>query len=86
MRTKEIEVWIEPNQIAGLEPDYTDTITTYTKKCGEPQYRAKLIIKMPERKVEITESQFDEAWDGGYGCTYEGLKRHLKKVLFGEQQ
>jgi hypothetical protein len=48
--------------------------------------QAKLIIELPEKKVEITESRLDEIFNGltEYSNS-EWYRARLKKVLFGER-
>lgn len=81
---KEIEVWYKmPNE-------ETNNFVCYDHEpVGRPDLqrfkKSKLIIELPEKKVEITESQLDEALkdcfaQGGY---FLG-KDELKKKLFGE--
>lgn len=68
MKTKEIDVWV-PDFIdkegLGLEDILPDT-GVYSNVCGPVleedgviYYRAKLIVEIPEKKIEITESEFD---------------------------
>jgi hypothetical protein len=68
MKTKEIDVWGYKNTLNRVFEDniMCDLFTEQEiKKFGnlklEEMYRAKLIIEIPEKKIEITESEFDEA-------------------------
>lgn len=85
-RTKEIDVWVNGSEIKKLQPDCTDSFTVYTKDCFSPSIKAKLIIELPERKVEITESMFDEAWEKfrSQGSA-DFYREEIKKKLFGDQ-
>lgn len=56
MKTKEIDCWISARHI---DMDWVQ-IPVY-KDGGSRDIKAKLLIEIPERKVEITESQFDQA-------------------------
>jgi len=55
MKTKEIDVWVRHDEID------SNGISCQTNRHDKWQLRAKLIIEIPEKKIEITESQFDEA-------------------------
>jgi hypothetical protein len=87
-RTKEIEVWVTDN-VSDVNMSQLITRNKFSSDQysigGVPCVKAKLIIELPERKVEITESQFDEAWLKAVGTTYDRDRIDLKKELFGEQ-
>jgi hypothetical protein len=80
-RVKEIDVWVCPDELIGetQEPWVTDMpVKGYTK--------AKLLIEMPERKIEITESDYDDArevWD--MDKTVAQNLTAMKKKLFKDQ-
>jgi hypothetical protein len=97
MKTKEIEVWVqskiidgELSQIIGFseahaiarkisDPAYVSLL------CGEKAIKARLIIELPEKKVEITESDLDYILRY-VGCLTDGnIKAHLKQTLFGKE-
>lgn len=61
MKTKEIDVVIYKED--GGDYDLTSYIgRSKLNEYGVNSFKAKLIIELPEKKIEITESQFDEAW------------------------
>ena len=96
MKTKEIDVWV-PNFIEedfGLECIIANT-GVYASICGDQMeedniiyYRAKLIIEIPEKKIEITESEFDKLAESYMTLNCYGVKKvyydDLKKELFGD--
>lgn len=50
--------------------------------------KVTIFHKLPERKAEISESQFDEAWEDTKICGYvtpETLVKKLKEKLFGSE-
>lgn len=67
MKTKEIECTVACNKNETLNEKnlivmFSDNeIRDFTNDKDE-LYKAKLIIEIPEQKIEITESQFDEAF------------------------
>lgn len=87
-RTKEIEVWVDKNY-ENYFPGNSLTIHSVCHVNHQP-LKAKLIIELPEKKIEITESQFDEAvkefFKGDISPMQTGVKMqsHLKQKLFGD--
>lgn len=63
-KTIEIDVWVQ-DLILSNKYEYEAFVrgesTQVKRKPSEGYLKAKLIIEIPERKIEITESQFDEA-------------------------
>jgi len=57
MKTKEIDVWV-PEEFFNKEFDCF--YVTTTKR--DDKLKAKLIIEKPEKKIEIAESEFDNAF------------------------
>jgi hypothetical protein len=57
VRIKEIDVWVPDHLLNGIEQPchIYERFETY-----HAQLKAKLIIEIPEKKIEITESEFDE--------------------------
>jgi hypothetical protein len=90
MKTREIEVNVETdwiNQTSRI--GYISESTKFpTRLNGKETIKAKLIIEIPERKVEITESEFNEAFKfwktGEFLLTGEGFEL-AKKKLFGKE-
>lgn len=81
-KTREIEVWVNPKTII----DNWFEVSTYPET-GD--IKAKLIIEVPGRKVEITESQFDEAFYGGHDCYSSSWSKEIqraKQKLFGSER
>jgi hypothetical protein len=64
MKTKEINTWIYKNK----DIDMCDHLTIKTQDpLSDNYYKAKLIIEIPEKKIEITESQLEKAYKRAYG-------------------
>jgi hypothetical protein len=88
MRTKEVNGWIYLNQ----KEDFSGAVfhvripDNFSEMKGVAM--AKLLIKIPERKVEITESQFEKLrydlkfWEDEM-CPY--THRRLLQKLFGKE-
>lgn len=79
MKTKEIDVWINRENIKADNPCLIDLYTDLNKYkreyYGEP-IKVKLIIEVPEKKIEITEEQLDDIWNDG---VYANARRYEKK-------
>lgn len=67
MKTKEIDVWIDNTIHSAYESglfNHAFTVWDYDisqEFKGMDVIKAKLIIEIPEKKIEITESQLDES-------------------------
>jgi len=77
MKTKEIDVWVLKECVRHTY----NSGSWNTKESLDFNVKAKLIIEIPEKKIEITESEFDEAVTAviirdGYYCT-KTLKKEL---------
>lgn len=59
MKTKEINVWVSPSDLGNKYFSVVQESADCPMK-GD-SVKAKLIIELPERKVTITESEFEEA-------------------------
>jgi hypothetical protein len=92
-KVKEIEVWVQNqviiNNIEALDTSFA--VYTRERKHTHELYgelsKAKLIIELPERKVEITESMLDNAlkeYESQGSCAF--FKNILKQKLFGEKR
>ena len=58
MKTKEIDVWVNPKRLE-VEKNWRSERSISSSNWDEPDWlKAKLIIEMPEKKIEITESEF----------------------------
>lgn len=84
MKTKEINVfvpeYINHDDVEGIIEDDGNLVGDIMYIDGVEFYRAKLIIEIPEKKIDITEEAFDEAYYKIFGTT-EGLCPRLKKEL-----
>lgn len=78
-RTKEIDVWVEECVLNG-DKDVMHEISKYRTSCSKP-LKAKLIIEIPEKKVEITESQCEKAIDIAVGFLSESTRLNLRRCL-----
>jgi uncharacterized DUF497 family protein len=67
-KTREIYVWV-PREIKISREFAYYPMKENIDKHGEAFYKAKLIIELPEKKIEITESEFDEARMRALGLT-----------------
>ena len=83
VKTKEIKVW------AGDVDSVYDIIVYHDEENLSEDYikthelvRATLIVEIPEKKIEITESQFDKAFDIALGYLKPEEKDILKKCIF----
>ena len=92
MITKEIDVWVTENIITEESP-IPNIVTRHSynekgvKLNGKETIRARLIIELPERKREITESEFEEAFRLYMSESYpiisiEAMAKRLKDKLF----
>lgn len=96
MKTREIEVWI-PERIKDFKhepyenPIFDTLLVEPGKKyapgfkCdGQIMIKARLIIELPDRKVEISESEFDEIF---YDHPVDMIDLDLvKQKLFGKDE
>ena len=98
MRTKEIEVYVETGWALG-------PVTMITKEKAEQMgfvdesgtvkfngtfaMPAKILVELPDRKIEITESQFEQAFYGGHDCYESNWSKEIQRAkakLFGEEK
>lgn len=91
MKTKEIEIKLFQCDLDRLISQQEGSSWVYREKYPlrndvQKIVKAKLIIEVPERKIELTESQFDEAWmKSEFGNTPEEHKKNVMKKLFGSE-
>lgn len=78
MKTKEIDVWVSKRVLDG--DDVSDTLTTY-ETGSVNRIKAKLVVEIPEKKVTITESQFDEFVNKWHFDDGANVRRDMKKEL-----
>ena len=89
MSKKEITVFLSPVDVADMKNGRPFVVNA--TRCSHHVLEAKLV--MPEKKIEITESQFDDAIRKFFKPTegnprspmQDGVKmqEHLREVLFG---
>ena len=66
MKTKIIEGWVHENHLVWIEKECSTPFhPSKNKPTGGPSLKAKLIIEIPEKKIEITESEFKDAFFAG---------------------
>lgn len=91
MRTKEIDVKLYEPDLKLLDHRGMPVYDKDHLMINEKHFRilnAKLLIELPERKVEITEGQFDEAWENVDCNDYpnaQDMFERMKEILFKEQ-
>jgi hypothetical protein len=88
-KVKEIEVWVRANQQEIFNQNMDSGFKVYPRNphIGEHTFKAVLIVSLPERKVEITESMLDNAlkeYESQGSCAF--FKNILKQKLFGEKR
>jgi len=79
-KQKIIDVWVEKSitddDRCNVYPMcYSDAL------CTDNFYKGKIIIELPEKKIEITESQFDETWARHISC-HEGMTNNSYRESF----
>lgn len=81
MKTREIECWVSPTIKNG------DIETRYCVISGpvdpDTYRKAKLIIEVPEKRIEISESEFEKIFKGHTGYSY--TVHEMKQKLFGKE-
>ena len=87
MKTKEIDVWVNPNSSMYSEFDDSKLGATVMYNPDEKfSVKAKLIIEIPEKKIEITEREFlrkaIHAWNNHHGCVNGDVLEELRLQLF----
>lgn len=87
MKKKEIEVFINKNELASFGVETERAVIWRNYPATNEVLKARLIVELPEKKITITESEFDEAWitDGVTMETQEAMLS-LKQKLFGEKE
>jgi len=82
MKTKEIDGYVCKYALDSFEA-YKDGYTLMVSKVQhDKDIKIKLIIEIPEKKVTISESEFEEAWLKAVGTTWDKDKTDLMKELF----
>lgn len=93
MRTREIEFWVEPEDIDKLTTKYDSTsvlrLYVHRDSVSKNGQLIKLIQPIPEKKIEISESEFDEFVKdignpySGYTLREGSILCSLRSKLFG---
>lgn len=79
MKTREFEAWVTEKVAKSITSCDVGELECYTERTGYFNTKIKLTIELPEKKIELTESQFNEAC---YVCA-DDTKR-IKQKLFGD--
>lgn len=88
MKTKEIDVWVIKNKNKPLKEENLICFFTeeekdnWIEKCDE-LFKAKLIMELPEKKIEITESDIDQAIEAtlsDYDIEHKDYIRFIRKL------
>lgn len=82
MRTKEIEVWVNPETV--YQGGFNVFSHAYKGRITDDMVRARLIIELPEKKVEITESVFHQMARDFEDPKKTSAFRYWYVKLFGE--
>ena len=86
MITKEIDVWIEKLLVDGHSPHGEVVIANEFNGEINDFLRGKVVIEMPEPKIEITPSEIKKAVGSMWG-PYSNISvfcKNLNRELFGE--
>jgi len=81
MKTKEIDVWIPRCRVYEQDIETYSTKDEAIRQWDDEIYKAKLIIELPEKKIEITESEFDAAYSRALSSYTRFPKEAIKKQL-----
>ena len=87
MKTKEITVWVDPDEV--VNDAWTLCHADFYKGELTGMVKARLIIEVPEKKISISESEFEKAFDyirpknSDWLMTFEGFEI-AKSKLFGK--
>ena len=84
MKTKEIEIWIGKSVLLDKIESFYQIVTN--QKDAETNrftmVKARLIVEIPEQKIEITESQLEAAWNKSTHTSFSSVSfYHFKKAL-----
>ena len=83
MKTKTIDVWVS-NIVYDRQPSKTLRSIGFEYSINRP-IKAKLLLPIPEKKITITESEFDKAW-AKVPHLQTGAITSLKNILgFGDK-
>lgn len=87
MRTKEISIWVSDSGLKQIiSGERVDTLEYRPNQFARFKHEIKFQVPLPERKVEITEKDIDEAfidWKRNGKTWGEGeMIKHMKATLF----
>lgn len=63
MKTKEINVWVNKYFYQNYTSCHNDSANIQMRQDELYNIKAKLVVEIPEKKIEITESELDEVLD-----------------------
>ena len=78
MKTKEIDVWVLKECVRHTY----NSGSWNTKESLDFNVKAKLIIEIPEKKIEITESDFDEWYFNKVGHALSKMQEDKRELGF----
>lgn len=88
-RTKEIEVYINREELKHFAKENNHVVVWSQYPAALCAVKARLIVELPDRKVELTEAQFDEAVNNcevfSPGNDRWVHRDNLKAKIFGEE-
>lgn len=84
MKTKEIEVWVDDNYFPWFKDGASMPIHPQ-KPTGGPSFKATLVIEIPEKKIEISESEFEEVLRYAEK-DHANYTNRIRQKLFGTQR
>jgi hypothetical protein len=93
-KVKEIDVWIYKNHLRWfMDNDVSIAVHKSTPGLRGPVVKAKLVIEVPEKKIELTESELRDCFDSFRHLEYDHERRLVysfyefsKKKLFGDAE
>lgn len=87
MKTKKIEktFWVSKVGMDVLTKSDTGVPSIYAYKDGLHDNKITISFDVPEKKVTISESEFDAAFNVWGGSGMDGFKKAVKQKLFGER-
>jgi hypothetical protein len=80
MKTKEVEVWLDSDEFHSGVNCFVRLVSDKPK--WKNKFKAKLIIEIPEKKIEITESEFDEWYFNKVGHALSKMQEDKRELGF----
>ena len=81
MKTKTIDVWVDEKQFEKYDMYDCDYLLESEKDPDIDYLKAKIIVELPEKKIEITESEFDRKWEYAIGNNFDEDLDSFKQEL-----